>query len=84
MNSVYTLHPIFDWTDEQVDRYLKENDVPTHPLHERNYPSIGCECCTTPVAPGEDPRAGRWRHLREPGDDGPKYCNINFSDGSGI
>jgi phosphoadenosine phosphosulfate reductase len=77
----YTLHPIFDWTDEQIEAYLKENDVPVHPLHARSYPSIGCECCTTPVAPGEDPRAGRWRHLREPGDDGPKYCNINFSDG---
>jgi phosphoadenosine phosphosulfate reductase len=80
----YTLHPICDWTDEQIERYLADNDVPEHPLHKQSYPSIGCECCTTPVAPGEDPRAGRWRHLREPGDDGPKYCNINFSDGSGI
>ncbi|OGG55836.1 MAG: hypothetical protein A3F84_24805 [Candidatus Handelsmanbacteria bacterium RIFCSPLOWO2_12_FULL_64_10] len=77
----YTLHPIFDWTDDQVAAYLKAHDVPVHPLHARSYPSIGCECCTTPVHPGEDPRAGRWRHLRETGDDGPKYCNINFSDG---
>jgi phosphoadenosine phosphosulfate reductase len=80
----YTLHPIFDWTDDRIEDYLRAHAVPEHPLHLRNYPSIGCECCTTPVAPGEDPRAGRWRHLREPGDDGPKYCNINFSDGSGI
>ncbi len=80
----YTLHPIFDWTDGQIETYLRKNAVPEHPLHRRNYPSIGCACCTTPVAPGEDPRAGRWRHLREPGDDGPKYCNINFSDGAGI
>lgn len=80
----YTLHPIFDWTNEQVVDYLRENTVPEHPLHRRNYPSIGCECCTTPVAPDEHPRAGRWRHLREPGEDGPKYCNINFSDGAGI
>ena len=80
----FTLHPIYDWTDEQVEGYLRTNDVPVHPLHSRNYPSIGCECCTTPVQPGEDPRAGRWRHLREPGADGPRYCNINFSDGAGI
>ncbi len=80
----YTLHPIFEWTDKQIQMYLEEHDVPVHPLHRQNYPSIGCECCTTPVAPGEDPRAGRWRHLVTAGDEGPKYCNINCSDGSGI
>lgn len=80
----YTLHPIFDWTDEQIQIYLQKNDVPVHPLHKQNYPSIGCECCTSPVEPGEDPRAGRWRHLADPGNEGPKYCNINCSDGSGI
>jgi len=80
----YALHPIFDWSDEQIESYLLENDVPIHPLHNKNYPSIGCECCTTPVQPGEDPRSGRWRHLNESSDTGPKYCNINFSDGSGI
>ena len=56
-----------------------------HPLHDAGYPSIGCYPCTTPVEPGEDARAGRWRHLRlltpEPG---PAYCGINFSDGAGI
>lgn len=80
----YTLHPIFDWTDEQVQTYLQEHDVPVHPLHKQDYPSIGCECCTTPVKPGEDPRAGRWRHLADAGNEGPKYCRINYSDGSGI
>jgi len=80
----YSLHPLYDWSDEQIESYLKEHNVPVHPLHRKNYPSIGCECCTTPIKPGEDIRAGRWRHLREPGRKGPKYCNINFSDGSGI
>ncbi len=80
----YTLHPILDWTDEQIQTYLQENDVPVHPLHKQNYPSIGCECCTTPVKSGEDPRAGRWRHLRNAEEEGPMYCNINCSDGSGI
>ncbi|MDQ1272523.1 MAG: phosphoadenosine phosphosulfate reductase [Planctomycetota bacterium] len=80
----YTLHPIFDWTDEQIQTYLQQDDVPVHPLYKQNYPSIGCECCTTPVEPGEDPRAGRWRHLAKADDEGPKYCNINCSDGSGI
>ena len=41
--------------------YLRAHDVPVNPLHARGYPSIGCEPCTSPVRPGEDPRAGRWR-----------------------
>lgn len=80
----YSLHPIFDWSDEQLSQYLETHDVPIHPLHAQDYPSIGCQCCTTQVRPGEDPRAGRWRHLREPGEEGPRYCGINFSDGAGI
>lgn len=80
----FTLHPIYDWTDEQIETYLRTHDVPVHPLYEQCYSSVGCECCTTPVKPGEDPRAGRWRHLREMDGDGPRYCNIIFSDGAGI
>lgn len=80
----YTLQPIVDWDEAQVEAYLKEHQVPVHPLHAKSYPSIGCQVCTTPVKAGEDPRAGRWRHLRGEGEDGPKYCGINFTDGSGI
>ena len=79
----YTLHPILDWDEHDVDAYILEHGVPVNALHAQNYPSIGCQVCTTPVAPGEDPRAGRWRHLRKEGD-GPKYCGLNFTDGSGI
>lgn len=77
------LHPLLDWSEPRVDEYLQTHDVPVHPLHAKGYPSIGCQVCTTPVQPGEDPRAGRWRHLREDAD-GPQYCGINFSDGGGI
>jgi len=80
----YRLNPILDWTEEMVDKYIQEHKVPTHPLHSKGYASIGCQCCTTPVVEGEDARAGRWRHLRENGDTGPIYCDLNFSDGSGI
>jgi phosphoadenosine phosphosulfate reductase len=54
------LNPIADWTSDRVWEYIKANGVPYNPLHDRNYPSIGCTYCTRPVAPGEDPRAGRW------------------------
>jgi phosphoadenosine phosphosulfate reductase len=54
------VNPIADWTSKQVWRYLLEHSVPYNPLHDQNYPSIGCTHCTRAVQPGEDPRAGRW------------------------
>ncbi|WP_435922590.1 phosphoadenylyl-sulfate reductase [Paenibacillus sp. DYY-L-2] len=53
-------NPIASWTSEDVWNYIRENNVIYNPLHDRNYPSIGCEQCTRQVMPGEDPRAGRW------------------------
>lgn len=79
----YTFHPLLDWTDKDIEQYLTSNNVPVHALHRQNYPSIGCECCTTPVDPGEYRRAGRWRHLRET-DTSAKYCGILYMDGAGI
>ncbi len=55
------LNPLAAWSNDDVWAYLQVNEVPTNPLHQRGYPSIGCVPCTTPVGPGEDPRAGRWR-----------------------
>lgn len=80
----YILHPLADWSDDAVQGYLAEHDVPVHPLHAQSYPSIGCQPCTTPVAPGEPARAGRWRHLRTEEGEQPLFCGINFGDGSGI
>lgn len=77
--------PIFDWSEADVDAYSKEHDLPVHPLYAKAYASIGCEPCTTPIAPGEEKRAGRWRHLRQTDGKQPEYCGINFSDlGQGI
>ncbi|MDN4093254.1 phosphoadenylyl-sulfate reductase [Brevibacillus agri] len=53
-------NPLADWTMDQVWAYIHANDVPYNPLHDRNYPSIGCSVCTRPVQSGQDPRAGRW------------------------
>lgn len=77
-------HPIYDWTEEQLEEYTRANDVPVHALYAKGYPSIGCWPCTTPIYPGEDKRAGRWRHLRQADGSQPQYCNINFGDGGGI
>jgi len=54
------INPIVDWTSKQVWRYIHQHEVPYNALHDQSYPSIGCTHCTSPVRPGEDPRAGRW------------------------
>lgn len=53
-------NPLASWTSEDVWKYIRDNDVIYNPLHDNNYPSIGCLYCTRQVMPGEDPRAGRW------------------------
>jgi phosphoadenylyl-sulfate reductase (thioredoxin) len=55
------INPLVAWTHDDVWAHLYANDVPTHALHARGYPSIGCQPCTSPVVPGEHLRAGRWR-----------------------
>ncbi len=52
--------PLARWSDEQVERYIADNGVLVNPLVYDGYPSIGCWPCTRRVAPGEDPRSGRW------------------------
>lgn len=57
------VNPLARWTWADVWTYIKVYEVPYNPLHDRNYPSIGCTHCTAPVAPGDDPRAGRWKNF---------------------
>lgn len=52
--------PLARWSDEQVERYVLEHGVLVNPLLHDGYPSIGCAPCTRRVAPGDDPRSGRW------------------------
>jgi phosphoadenosine phosphosulfate reductase len=54
------VNPIASWSQEQVDAYIAEHGVLVNPLVEEGYPSIGCATCTMRVAPGADPRSGRW------------------------
>ena len=54
------VNPLAAWTDDQVDAYVAEHDVLVNPLLQDGFASIGCGPCTRRVAPGEDPRAGRW------------------------
>ncbi len=54
------INPLADWSNARVWSYIREHNLPYNPLHDRNYPSIGCTHCTRAVQPGEAPRAGRW------------------------
>jgi len=55
------INPLIDWRAEDIAAYFAQHDLPRHPLVSRGFPSIGCEPCTHKVAPGEDPRSGRWK-----------------------
>jgi phosphoadenosine phosphosulfate reductase len=54
------VNPVVTWSQAQADAYIAEHGVLVNPLAYDGYPSIGCQPCTRRVAPGEDPRAGRW------------------------
>ena len=58
--AIVKLNPLAEWTEEEVWDYVRERDVPTHPLYARGYTSIGCAPCTRPVGEGEASRSGRW------------------------
>jgi len=70
-------NPLADWSEEDVWEYLRANQVPYNPLHDKGFPSIGCEPCTRAVEPGEDVRAGRW-WWENPDS---KECGLHVVDG---
>ena len=70
---LFNYHPLFDWSLEEVDKYIKENNIPYNPLYDKGYLSIGCEPCTRPVMKGHDFRSGRWWWENE----GNKECGCH-------
>ncbi|MCV3271082.1 phosphoadenylyl-sulfate reductase [Roseobacter sinensis] len=69
------VNPLAYWQPGDVADYIDENRLPRHPLVAKGYPSIGCAPCTSPVAAGEDARAGRWRDTTK------DECGIHFVNG---
>ncbi len=72
------VNPLAHWGREDLEEYIVNNRLPRHPLVAKGYPSIGCAPCTTPVKPGEDPRAGRWRNSSK------TECGIHFINGKPV
>ena len=65
------INPLAAWTKKDVWKYIVDHGVPYNQLYDRGYASIGCTHCTTPVADGEDERAGRWRGFQK------KECGLH-------
>jgi phosphoadenosine phosphosulfate reductase len=72
---LFKYHPLFDWSSEDVENFIKDYDVPYNSLHDKGYLSIGCEPCTRAVIKGQDYRSGRWWWEN----DGPKECGCHIN-----
>jgi phosphoadenosine phosphosulfate reductase len=59
-HGLFKVNPLINWTEKQVWNYIHENNIPYNILHDKGFPSIGCQPCTRAIMPGEDMRAGRW------------------------
>ncbi len=70
------LNPLADISLDELKQIIADNKIPINPLHEKNYPSIGCEPCTRAIKQGEDERAGRWWWEN----DEKKECGLHFSE----
>lgn len=66
------IHPMLNWTKEDIQAYIHEHNLPPHPLYEQGYRSIGCAPCTRPVLTLEDDRSGRWS------DSGKTECGLHL------
>ena len=71
---LFNYHPLFDWSLEDVENYVKEKNIPYNSLYNKGYLRIGCEPCTRAVIKGQDFRSGRWWWEN----DGPKECGCHL------
>ncbi|MBR7801253.1 phosphoadenylyl-sulfate reductase [Undibacterium fentianense] len=76
-HAMQKFNPLADWTEDDVWHYIRSNNVPYNALHDKGYPSIGCEPCTRAIQPGEDVRAGRWWWENPES----KECGLHVVDG---
>jgi phosphoadenosine phosphosulfate reductase len=73
-NGLVKINPLYRWSEKKVWEYVRTHQVPYNELHDKGFPSIGCQPCTRAVAPGEDSRAGRWWWE----DQGHKECGLHL------
>lgn len=73
-SGIVKLNPLAGWSSEQVLEYAADNRLPRNALYSKGYTSIGCEPCTRPTEPAEDPRAGRWWW-----EHGARECGLHYN-----
>ncbi len=71
-NGIYKINPLLDWSSKDVHFYMKNNNIPFHPLYEKGYTSIGCEPCTE-LPDLSDERSGRWKGKEK------KECGLHIT-----
>ncbi len=74
-NKLIKINPLLNWTEKQVWDYIRQHNVPYNELHDKGYPSIGCQPCTRAVTNKDDNRSGRWWWENT----GPKECGLQHS-----
>jgi len=72
-NKVIKYNPLLDWSFDEMLDYINKHKIPYNPLHDKGFISIGCAPCTRAIAPGENPRAGRWWW-----EDSKKECGLHI------
>jgi len=72
-NKVIKYNPLLDWSFDEMLAYINTYKIPYNPLHDKGFISIGCAPCTRAIAPGENPRAGRWWW-----EDSKKECGLHI------
>jgi phosphoadenosine phosphosulfate reductase len=78
-NGLIKINPLCNWTEKMVWDYIRQHNVPYNALHDKGFPSIGCQPCTRAVKPGDDIRSGRWWWE----DEGKKECGLHEKEGQG-
>lgn len=76
--NIFRINPLANWDKARQKSESELRDLPKHPLLDKGYLSIGCAPCTSIVKPGEDERAGRWRHTAKDGEQKTE-CGLHIS-----
>ncbi len=71
------VHPIIDWNKRTIHQYMKEFDLPYHPLWEKGYVSIGDVHSTLPLSEGMTEDQTRFAGLK-------RECGLHEDNLSGL
>lgn len=76
-NQIIKIHPLLNWSLQDVKSFIDQHNIPYNPLHDKGFVSIGCQPCTRAIKDGEDFRAGRWWWE----DASKKECGLHIKSG---